>query len=128
MPICEALFKVNHTLSWQDVRDGAISLLIPNGLMGVSLCQHGTGRSYNAAVELTKLNVPTVCIDRGISGLKCAETYERMLAISLIQCVPHIMVFMTQAEAKDYYSVISQLGKAQFYLDWGSVYLSIKAK
>lgn len=124
MGLNEYLQEIKHTITWDEVNTDELERLKPYGLVGVVLCLHGTGRSYNAAVNLTDNGFPMVCIDRAISGLLEMEKTAGLLLIAKLAQVDNRFAILTPGEQREFNKILTYMQqnvKLAVHGDCGSI-------
>lgn len=109
-PIIETVERKDYGISTEEVLNGRLSRMVTKGLQVVTICNHGSGRSYNVARELSLQGIPSVCLQRGLDGL-----YEHTDPLSLspiyyeLNQVPNLGIILTREEQLYYIHQINQL-------------------
>jgi hypothetical protein len=109
-----------------EVANGELDPLTREGLVGIALCNYSTGRSLGAAEILTCARFPTAYLQGGLWGLAEADRIQLIQVINFLQRVPHLMVFLTNAEKKDYFPILTKLGKVEYYNSPGGAYDALR--
>lgn len=109
-PIVETLVRKDYGISTEEIINGRLSRMVSNGLQVVTICNHGSGRSYNVAKELTLQGIGSVCLQGGFDGLN-----ENTDPLSLspiyyeLNQVPNLGIILTREEQLYYIHQINQL-------------------
>lgn len=96
--------------------------MVSNGLQVVTICNHGSGRSYNVAVELTQQGVASVCLKGGFDGLYERTDQSQLSPIYYeLNQVPNIGIILTREEQLYYLPLINQLRAFRYTTSEGAI-------
>lgn len=109
-PLLESLGWKDYGITTEEIMNGRLMRMVNNGLQVVTLCNHGSGRSYNVARDLSVQGVPSVCVRGGFDGL---VEHPDPLSLSPIYYelnqVPNLAIILTREEQIYYLHQINQL-------------------
>ncbi|MDP4010905.1 MAG: hypothetical protein Q8P72_01615 [Candidatus Roizmanbacteria bacterium] len=120
--IFEAISQRNYGVTLEEVHAGYLAICVEKGLQAVTICNHGSGRSYNVAKALTEEGFPTVCLMGGLDRLQTEiDTFELGRVSYELNEVPNLAVILTHAEQRAYGSIISQMRVLRYVNSEGAI-------
>lgn len=109
-PIFETLTRKDYGINTEEILNGRLARMVSNGLQVVTICNHGSGRSYNVAKELTLQGIGAVCLQGGFDGLnEHTDPYSLPPIYYELNQVPNVGIILTREEQLYYLSQINQL-------------------
>ena len=109
-PITETIARKNYGISTEEIMNGRLARMVTNGLQVVTICNHGSGRSYNVAKELTEMGIGSVCLQGGLDGLtENTDPYLLPPIFYELNLAPNVGIILTREEQLFYVNVINNL-------------------
>ncbi len=107
------------------ILNGGLAKLIDSGLLVVTLCNDGSGRSLIVATRLNQNHIPAVAVSSGL--VKISDSYSTDALTHIfweLNRVNILAVILTKEEVSNYYTLLSQL-KAMIFKNSESAVASI---
>jgi len=109
-PLIETVTRKDYGMSAEEILNGRLARMVSNGLQVITICNHGSGRSYNVAKELTQRGIGSVCLLGGFDGLnEHTDPFSLSPIYYELNQVPNIGIILTKEEQLYYISQINQL-------------------
>lgn len=121
-PLIETLPRKNYGISPEEIISGRLARMADNGLQVVTICNHGSGRSYNVAKTLTERGIASVCLKGGLDGLgELGDIHAPSPIYYEINLIPNVAVILTPEEQYMYIQQINQLRAYRYTSSDGAI-------